>query len=109
MTIDIQQSAKLDVYYPPTNIEFKPTYEGKILTAQCSITEAYPEPTIDIPWTNGKTLITDSSEPTKKSFSYELTPTDKVMDVNKLISFYVSYLRNFLTVTRSVLTYHVDF
>ena len=80
MTIDIQQSAKLDVYYPPTNIEFKPTYEGKILTAQCSITEAYPEPTIDIPWTNGKTLITDSSEPTKKSFSYELTPADKVMD-----------------------------
>ena len=78
--IDSQASAKLDVYSPPTDINFVASYEGKILTAECTVNPGYPEPTIDISWTAGKTLIAESSEASKKNFQYELTPADKARE-----------------------------
>ena len=79
--VSVEKSTNFDIYYPPKNIKFSPTFaENGIMTAKCEVDNSYPEPTFDIPWIleNSVTSEETKSENDKiyKTFQYPISPSN---------------------------------
>jgi hypothetical protein len=68
---DLFSTNSLDVYFPPTKVEFSPEFNEKTMTGKCFTDNSYPSSTFEGPGTAAETIIEDNSIVT--TFEVQLT------------------------------------